>query len=525
MLLQLACDLDLADPACERGESRRPPCGTARWPLRMTVARAQFLVLAVLSGGSSAARTNDGNCSLPDVYEDGAYDLSGCVVTTIVNAPVDASALAFALTGSRGRSVSSLQLSKASLDPDSIEHLAGAFEHHPSLQSLIIDNNDIGPSGAHSIATALRNNNLVRRLTIGKCKIQDDGAAAMADLLRHNSAIREVDLAFNDIYPAGIMALADALVNNSRVLSLDLSANPIYVEGSAELAKALKQNSVLQALNLRASAIGDEGLALLASALRVNKGLQHIDLWATNINDDGATALGSALKKNRALKEVNLWDNNVTDVGAEAIAEGLRYNRALAVIRLGRNEGLTDGAAVSFVQTFKTNKVLTFVDFGTTHTQVTSEFDEALMKAGKCNAEKKSKICREEALAKLPMRVSVRDMMSASGIDPDKRRAENIAKAKKLAEIEASLTPEQLEEVKKLNAAHVQREREEAEQKRTEHMNLNILQGLDPKTLSHLDPDQVEAILKMQAEQATNAKSKQGDSKRKKRKGAVKDEI
>ena len=108
------------------------------------------------------------------------------------------------------------------------------------------------------------------------------------------------------------------------------------------------------------------------------------------------------------------------------------------------------------------------LDFGRGNNEVTFTFQNPLEAACSCNRRKAGKKCRLEALHKVPMRVSVKDMMRQQGIDPEKRRADAIKQAKELAEIEAKMTPEQLDEVRRLQREQHERKRQEVEKARKE---------------------------------------------------------
>ena len=503
-----------------------------------------------------ATVTADINCNLSDVYHFGKYNLAGCQSVLCKDRPVDAVALAEALASESGVDLQELTLSNVSNlgyeHPERMKAIADAIESHPSLVSLVIENTDIQWQGADAIAWALRSNNVLARLVMGKCGIGVGGAMSVARMLETNKGIAVLEVGFNDIGPEGIAAIAEAIrTAQPNIEQLDLSANPIFHEGAWELAKMLKENKFLRGLNLRASALNDAGAVSIAGALAKNEKLSHIDLWANNISDIGAAAIGKMLEHNDVLEVLNLWQNRITDIGAIAIAQGLPHNMGLKSIHLGRNANIGDAAAVEFGKAMKTNEAMAFIDFGTQNHEVTFTFEEPLRKAGQCNAMKKGEACRAEALKKLPHRVSVRDLMRSSGIDPDKRRVENIKKANELAEIEAKMSPEQLQEVKRLQQEEQERQRAELakQQKKMEKQQKkerlernkegNRVMADNEEYMATLPPDKQEAVRQLQAKQlaedaaeakAAEAKRKakgkaKAKGKRKSKGGAVKDEV
>ena len=161
----------------------------------------------------------------------------------------------------------------------------------------------------------------------------------------------------------------------------------------------------------------------------------------------------------------------------------------------------------------KTNEVMTFIDFGTENTEVSFTFDNPLREAGKCNAQKKGTECRLSALQKVPHRVSVKDLMRQQGIDPEQRRKENIKKAKELAELEARMTPEQLNEVRRLQQEEHERKMKEVERERKKlekqkkkeekerNKQANRLLADDEEYMSAMSPEKQKALRELKAKQ------------------------
>ena len=113
----------------------------------------------------------------------------------------------------------------------------------------------------------------------------------------------------------------------------------------------------------------------------------------------------------------------------------------------------------------------------------------------------------------MPMRVSVKDMMRQQGIDPEKRRADAIKQAKELAEIEAKMTPEQLDEVRRLQreqherkragggegGKEMEKDRKKAQQEATKEANRKLAD--DHQFMSGLDEAGRERVRALQRKQ------------------------
>ena len=413
-------------------------------------------------------------CLHADVWNraTGSYNLSECSVLNATSVAVDAKALSVALM-TQGTELVSLRLVSNEVGADGMRVLAGALAEHRSLQLLHIELNNLSSDGAEVIVRALRNNRVLTSLTISRCDLRDGGAVGIAELLRGNSVLTELNLEMNDISPPGVAALAGALQDNDALRSLSIGINPIFPAGAAQLAKALRTNTVLQKLNVRYSGLQDGGMVSLAHALQENRVLRDLDVWANAIGDVGVAAMGHMLKENDALERLNLWENNISDVGIEALLKGLTSVKTrLRSVHLGRNTAITDASAVALQRVMYANEALTLIDFGIGGTAVEKHFELPLLKACECNellrghvvgltdgteearAQRRAAAdCRKEALKKMPLRVSVKEMMRAQGVDISEQRKSIAEKAKRIEDFNRkleALDPEERREARRM---------------------------------------------------------------------------
>jgi Ran GTPase-activating protein (RanGAP) involved in mRNA processing and transport len=407
-----------------------------------------------------------------------SYDLSGCALFNATAVQVDVAALAAAL-GSTGSGLQALRLAHNGIDEHSVAVLAGALLDHASLTDLHLHMNDLSASGAAAIAGALRDNTMLTQLRLTQCNLRNEGAMAIAELLRENTVITDVNLEYNDIATPGMAAIGGALQENDVLRSLQVGVNPIFPAGAAQLANGLRKNKALEVLNVRYSGIQDGGMVVLANALRENRVLRELDVWYNAIGDAGVAAMGHTLKENGVLKRLNLWHNNISDVGVEALAAGLNAGTArLESLHLGRNAEVGDASAVALQRVLYTDESLTFIDFGVGHTQVGDTFEKPLNAACRCNGQLRKELrdlpaaglneadkneleddskryaadCRAKALAKVPMRMSIKELMKANGVDREAQRKaaeEQAEQLSKLVEEIEKLPPKQRDEVKR----------------------------------------------------------------------------
>ena len=444
-----------------------------------------------------------------DVYnkESGDYDLNNCKALRVDRTKLDVDALALALALS-GYSLEQLVLERVELDADGARTLAGAIEKHDHLRTLIINNNNISAAGTAAITEALHENSVLSRLFIGRADMRDGGASAVAELLRRNAAIKELELVQNDIGPPGMEDLSSALQENSALELIDLSVNPLFPASGEHLAGAITKNSGLKKLVLKFCGL-HEGVRPMALAMEHNSALEHLDLWGNFVNDSQASSLGQALRDNHHLKMLTLWNNDITDDGVTMLATGLRLGAEksqLEILQLGQNENITDGAIVALSKAVRHHSKITQIDFGQ-NKELSDQFVNPLGDALKCNHEHKddpavASECRENALRPMPMRLSVKDMLRSRGIDVEARRAENIRRAKAMADVQKKLSPEQAAEMKKIVEKY---EKEKEELFKDDTFDINIAEvvkeqyGDDlPERLKNMTPGQKEEYEKAQ---------------------------
>lgn len=440
----------------------------------MAGALLRCLLLFLVASAPSVARTVHKNCTWFDTWdnETSSFDLSGCIGFNATGIVVNVTALSLALR-TTGAEMMSLRLVSNGIDEDGAQTLADALESHTSITNLHMHMNDLSSTGATAIARALHDNVALTRLTLSRCNIRDLGAVAVSEMLRINGVITSVDLEYNDIATPGIAAISGALQENNVLQSLKIGINPIFPAGAAQLAKALRKNTALKELNVRYSGVQDGGMVALSQALQENRVLRDLDVWFNAIGDPGVAAIGHALKANDALTRLNLWDNNISDVGIESLAAGLLAgNSQLESLHLGRNEEVGDASVVHLQRVMYENEALTFIDFGVGNTQVGPTFEAPLMKACRCNkllqedmktlwadygklesSRTAAAQCRKEALAKVPMRVSIKEMLKSQGLDPATRKA-NLKKQAdemdRLVKEYQKLPPDQQAELKRM---------------------------------------------------------------------------
>lgn len=450
-------------------------------PGRAGTTSARLFASVLLAG---LAHTAAEHCAPDETWREEtlSYDLSGCSIFNATSVPVNMSALVLALDTTED--LTTLRLVNNRLGPDEFGVLAGALADHVSLTHLQINQNIVAENGAAALAAALSDNTVLTHLKLIQCDLRNEGAIAIGELLRNNSALVDVNIEFNDIATAGMTAIGGALQENNVLRSLNLGVNPIFPAGAVKLANGLRRNTALEVLNVRYCGIQDNGMVAIANALGENRVLRDLDVWYNAIGDTGVAAMGHTLKENAVLKRLNFWHNNITDLGVAELATGLGMGNArLESLHLGRNGQIGDASAVSLQRVMYSDESLKFIDFGQGGTGVGETFEKPLMQACKCNERLQVELketptggfadesrswaadCRSKALAQVPMRVSIKEMMKAQGFDRDKFRKEQqdtLDNVKRLrAEID-KLPAEQRDLVlKKINEAREKQKKEQ----------------------------------------------------------------
>ena len=255
-------------------------------------------------------------------------------------------------------SLTSLDLSRNSIDDEGANSLCQALKVNTSLTSLSLGLNSIGDEGAHSLSEALRVNTSLTSLVLVKNVIRDGGANFLSEALKVNTSLTSLDLFGNFIGDEGAASLSEALRVNTSLALLGLSSNQIKEKGANSLSEALRVNTSLTSLSLSGISIGEEGANSLSEALRVNTSLTSLYLVGSFIGKEGANSLSEALRVNTSLTSLDLGWDSMGDEGANSLSEALIVNTSLTSLDLPYN-WIGDEGANSLSEALKVNTSLT----------------------------------------------------------------------------------------------------------------------------------------------------------------------
>ncbi|KAL0243176.1 hypothetical protein GEMRC1_005737 [Eukaryota sp. GEM-RC1] len=124
-------------------------------------------------------------------------------------------------------------------EPSDLEFLKNPSSLFPRLKQIEVE---VFEYTAVSMIEALKTNTTVTSVKLSRNSIEAESARALADALKVNASITSIDLSGNVIEAEGARALAAALKVNSSVTSVNLVSNYIGAEGVRALADALKVN-------------------------------------------------------------------------------------------------------------------------------------------------------------------------------------------------------------------------------------------------------------------------------------------
>jgi len=277
--------------------------------------------------------------------------------------------LALALTDSRGRSLTELNLPRCGLGTEGAVRLADAvagascaLPPRESKRHAVLLEEEEGSEGAAAAVAAAGGGEAAaaaggaRRGSSALPHGADasaSGSAAGAPLElppRRGSSVITLEprllrlvtlrLAGNGIGIHAGGALAAVLLAAPALVELDLARNPL-AQGGAELCAAMGTSRSLRRVSLRGCALGDAGAHAAADALERTASLLTVDLAENGIAAAGAAALSYALLTNprRITHSLELADNPIGREGGRALLRAVAVAADAAyTVRIG-----TDG--------------------------------------------------------------------------------------------------------------------------------------------------------------------------------------
>ncbi|GET90578.1 ribonuclease inhibitor-like protein [Leishmania tarentolae] len=198
-----------------------------------------------------------------------------------------------------------LDLDENALGARSAESVGRVLSVSAALTTFRLCGNPLG-AGMKGISAGLNENHSLSSLSLSKCSIDHIGAAALGAVLCVNHTLRRLDLSNNRVKDAGAVELARGLAVNKCLLMCNLSSNRIGHAGGLEMAKAVQKNRTLLHLNLRRNLMLEATGEAISDSFRTNTTLERLDVAYNNFSYVCAMSIERSLERNRASNKTQL---------------------------------------------------------------------------------------------------------------------------------------------------------------------------------------------------------------------------
>ncbi|KAG5497470.1 hypothetical protein JIQ42_03957 [Leishmania sp. Namibia] len=213
-----------------------------------------------------------------------------------------------------------LDLDDNALGERSSEALGKVLSSSAALTTLRLTGNPLA-AGLKAISTGLQENRSVTSLFLSKCSLDSTGAAALGAALCVNYTLHQLDLSNNRVKDAGAVELAKGLAVNKGLTKCNVSSNRIGHTGGLEMAKAVQKNRTLRYLSLRRNVMQEATGEAISDSLRTNKTLELLDVAYNDFSYVCAMAIERALERNKASNKVLLVPKLQANIDALAPKE------------------------------------------------------------------------------------------------------------------------------------------------------------------------------------------------------------
>ncbi|KAG5499434.1 hypothetical protein JKF63_07997 [Porcisia hertigi] len=230
--------------------------------------------------------------------------------------------------------VEHLDLEDNALGERSAEAVSKVLSTSTSLTTLRLNGNPLGP-GFKAIGASLNENRSLTSLFLSKCSIDQTGAAPLGAALCVNYTLRQLDLSNNRLKDGGAVELAKGLMLNKSLTMCNLSSNRIGHIGGLDLAKALQKNRTLRHLNLRRNMMLEATGEAMSDSFHTNKTLERLDVAYNDFSYVCAMSIERALERNRSSNKILLVPKLQSNIDALAPKEK-ELERAVEDIELER---------------------------------------------------------------------------------------------------------------------------------------------------------------------------------------------
>ncbi|KAL7720549.1 Ras-GAP domain-containing protein [Entamoeba marina] len=178
-----------------------------------------------------------------------------------------------------------LDLSKASLDAESVDVLAESLSSLKTISSLDVSQTQIKNTGIAKLLDALVDNTSVECLNISKTITVDERELLVTSLtkyVRKSTSLKSLIMVGGNKpeqqLSLNMIPVLNALVKNDYIESLDIQSQAMGNKGAFALANLLKITKTLQSLKWDENGTGMNGIRAVVDSLRVNTTIKEVQL-------------------------------------------------------------------------------------------------------------------------------------------------------------------------------------------------------------------------------------------------------
>ncbi|KAK3288809.1 hypothetical protein CYMTET_3730 [Cymbomonas tetramitiformis] len=246
-----------------------------------------------------------------------------------------------------GSGESVLNLSDSKLGPRELFALAFTLPTHNSISTLLLSKNTIDDGCCELLVASLKFKPVITELDLSHNRIRSNGAAMLAGLFQiggkenpnHFSPnMSHLSLRGNDIGNAGAISLVNEFFKRSCPLkNLDLASCGISDKGIQRIGMMLQSNRSLTALSLAWNTMGLRGAQSISEGLGCHPHLYSCNFSHLGMGEAGAAFIAAALAKNYSIHHMDMSNNNIRGGACAVFASSLETRGHMEFLDLSNN--------------------------------------------------------------------------------------------------------------------------------------------------------------------------------------------
>ncbi|KAL7712528.1 Ras-GAP domain-containing protein [Entamoeba marina] len=207
------------------------------------------------------------------------------------------------------------------------------------LKQLHLSDSSFPSNVLKDILLGIKSTNVL--LDLSKASLDAESVGVLAESLSSLKTISSLDVSQTQIKNTGIAKLLDALVDNTSVECLNISKTITVDEREllvTSLTKYVRKSTSLKSLIMVGGNKPEQQLSLnmipVLNALVKNDYIESLDIQSQAMGNKGAFALANLLKITKTLQSLK-WDENGTGMnGIRAVVDSLRVNTTIKEVQL-----------------------------------------------------------------------------------------------------------------------------------------------------------------------------------------------